>query len=245
MDMILLDWTRMGRLYCLAGVVAEGTGYRVVRPLLASKHGAAVRNVGWSPYLLDGHQRWEEFELVGPQEASPEAPHLEDLWVRALGPRRRLAPVDQRREILALTVPPPGEAPFGVPLARTRLAAYLQPGTGQRSLATLMMSGRGVRFDGSWRVGAVEPDLRVTLGLPDLNERQLPVKDHHLIRRAEAAAHDLPGRIQALHAAVQALGERVAVRVGLSRPFQGHGEAGPGACWLMADGFFSASDPEP
>ena len=66
MDLILLDWTRMGRTYCLAGVVAEGRTYRMIRPLLAKHRAAAVRNVGWSPYLLDGHCRWEVFEVVGP-----------------------------------------------------------------------------------------------------------------------------------------------------------------------------------
>src|SRR5262245_57022886 len=66
MEMILLDWTRMGKWYCLAGVVEQGGTFRVVRPLLAKFRAAPVRNVGWSAYLLDGHARWEIFELIAP-----------------------------------------------------------------------------------------------------------------------------------------------------------------------------------
>jgi hypothetical protein len=46
MEMILLDWTRMGKSFCLAGVVAEGRELRVVRPLLKCGWEAPVRNVG-------------------------------------------------------------------------------------------------------------------------------------------------------------------------------------------------------
>ena len=53
MDMILLDWTRMGKTYCLAGAVVQDGRYRVIRPLLARYHDAPVRNVGWSAYQLD------------------------------------------------------------------------------------------------------------------------------------------------------------------------------------------------
>jgi hypothetical protein len=245
MEMILLDWTRMGRLYCLAGVVADAAGYRVVRPLLVKHRAAPVRNVGWSPYLLDGHSRWEVFDLVGSEPPDPEPPHLEDLWVRALGPRRRTAPSAQRREILECTVPPADEPLFGVPLARTQHAAYLQPGTGRRSLVTLVVSPDAIRFEGSWRVGCPEPDLRVSLDLPDMGTRLIPVKDFHLLRRAEAAATDLNGRLSAMQEAIKAMGDPVAVRLGLSRTFVGRHDLGPGQCWLMADGFFSLMDPEP
>jgi hypothetical protein len=51
--MILLDWTRMGKTYCLAGVVVEGQFVRTVRPLLAKYRDAQVRNGGWSPFLID------------------------------------------------------------------------------------------------------------------------------------------------------------------------------------------------
>src|SRR3954462_4487621 len=111
--MVLLDWTRMGRTYCLAGAVIEAGAVRIVRPLLTKYHDAPVRNVGWSAYLLDGHSRWEIFELLGPQPALAEPPHVEDVWVRALRSRHRLASPGQRREILAATAAEPGEAAFG------------------------------------------------------------------------------------------------------------------------------------
>jgi hypothetical protein len=40
------------------------------------------------------------------------------------------------------------------------------------------------------------------------------------------------------------MGDQVAVRLGLSRAFNSRsGE--PGVCWLMADGFFSLTEPQP
>jgi hypothetical protein len=244
-DLILLDWTRMGRGYCLAGVVAEGRSYRTVRPLLAKLRDTPVRNVPWSAYLLDGHLRWEVFEVAGPQPTPAEPPHVEDLWVRAMRSRRRLATPDERRAVLAATAPLAGEPLFGGPLTSGRAAAYLPPGTGCRSLATVRVPARDLAFSAVCRTGATECDFRVTLPLPDVGERQLPVKDHHLLRRAEQAAADLEGRLRFLQDAVAGLGDSVAVRVGLSRPFQGDpGRAVPG-CWLMADGFFSGTDPQP
>src|SRR5438045_3182384 len=47
-DMILLDWTRMGRSYCLAGAVAQRDGFQIVRPLYFKYRESPVRNVGWS-----------------------------------------------------------------------------------------------------------------------------------------------------------------------------------------------------
>src|SRR4051812_32128699 len=110
--MVLLDWTRMGKSYCLAGAVTQDGSVRVVRPLLAKPRDAADRKMGWSPYLLDGHARWEVFELIAPQLAAPEPPHQEDLWVRSLRPRGRLAPPEQRRAILTATRTPPGQPTF-------------------------------------------------------------------------------------------------------------------------------------
>jgi hypothetical protein len=243
--MILLDWTRMGKWYCLAGAVVEGGGYRIVRPLQAKFREAPVRNVGWSAYLLDGHVRWEVFEIVGPQPAEPQPPHLEDLWVRGLRPRQRLADPAQRREILEATRNRTAEPTFGQALTLTRSAAYLPPGTGQRSLATTVVAPDRVTFTGLWREGAGEPDYRVSLGVPGLEGRSLPVKDHHLLCRIEHAAADLDGRLRELNAAVQQMGEQVAVRLGLSRAFQGDPGRAPAACWLMADGFFSLTDPQP
>lgn len=57
MDMVLLDWTRMGKTYCLAGVVQHDGQLRVVRPLPITRRAEAVRNIGWSPFLMDGHSR--------------------------------------------------------------------------------------------------------------------------------------------------------------------------------------------
>lgn len=245
MDLILLDWTRMGKTYCLAGVVVEGHFVRTVRPLLGRYRDAPVRNVGWSPFLVDGHQRWEVFELVGPETADAQPPHLEDVWVRSLRPRRQSVPPEQRRAILQSLAAKPGEVLFGTPLQTTRASAFLRPGTGQRSLATLIVPSVQVAFSATRREGAPEADVRATIGVLPLAGRPLPLKDHHLLLRAERAASDLNGLAQALTRAVRAMGERVAVRIGLSRPFQAGPQRGPGLCWLMVDGLFSVSDPQP
>src|SRR5438309_9995178 len=101
MDLILLDWTRMGKTYCLAGVVRQDGLYRVVRPMPRSNHPLPVRNIGWSPYQMDGRQRWQIFELVGPEKAPPLAPHLEDVWVRELRTSGHLADPATRLATLA------------------------------------------------------------------------------------------------------------------------------------------------
>src|SRR5262249_883798 len=105
--MVLLDWTRMGKSYCLAGAVEESGSYRIVRPLPGRFRTTPERTGGWSPFLLDGHRRWEVLELVDPEAASPQPPHVEDTWVRSLRPRRRLASADVRRRILQATARPP------------------------------------------------------------------------------------------------------------------------------------------
>jgi hypothetical protein len=243
--MILLDWTRMGRSYCLAGVAIEKGWVRTVRPLLSRCREAPVRNVGWSPFQIDGHQRWEVFELVKPEDALPEPPHLEDVWVRELKPRRRSAPVEQRRAVLESLAAKPGECIFGTPLLTTRASAYLRPRTGQRSLGTIVVPGGCISFMASHRQGVAEPDVRICIGVPPLDGRFLPLVDHHLRLRAERAAPDLNRQRQALNAAVQEMGERVVVRLGVSRPFQATPARGPGLCWLMVDGLFSLSDPQP
>jgi hypothetical protein len=242
--MILIDWTRMGRAYCLAGAVFQDEQWRIVRPLLTKFRESSVRAVGWSAYLMDGHTRWEIFELIGAQPAIPEPPHLEDLWVRAMKSRRSFALPEQRRAILAATTAPPIVPIFGSELATTRTAAYLPPGTGQRSLATVVVPSNRLRFETAWRQGNYEPDVRVELPLPAVGPRWLPVKDHHLLLRMERAASDLGQRIEFLGTAVQQMGKQVAVRLGLSRPFQGQTNQ-PSMCWLMADGFFFLADPQP
>jgi hypothetical protein len=245
MEMILLDWTRMGRSYCLAGVIRGGGGWRVVRPLPARHRDMPQHKVGWSAYKLDGHQRWEVFELVRPESDPGEAPHLEDLWVRDLTPYRIQISPGQRRAVLEATMAPAEEPLFGAPLSCTRAGAYLTPGTGQRSLTTVIVPGSQVTFRACQREGAEEADLRVELPLSELEGKQLMVKDHHLLRRAEEIATDPAGRAQALTDAVRQMGERVAVRLGLARPWQPTDGAGPALCWLMADGFFSLDDPQP
>ena len=244
MDMILVDWTRMGRTYCLAGAVFQDKQWRIVRPLLTKFCDAPVRNVGWSAYLMDGRRRWEIFELIGAQPAGPEPPHLEDLWVRALRPRRSLASPEQRRGILAATTAPPNVPIFGFALATTRTAAYLRPGTGQRSLATVVVPSSQLRFETVLRQGSFEPDVRVELPLPEVGKRCLPVKDHQLLLQMERVSSDLGQRNRFLDTTVRQMGEQVAVRLGLSRPFQVRTDE-PGRCWLMADGFFPLADSQP
>jgi hypothetical protein len=242
--MVLLDWTRMGRTYCLAGVVAEKGNYRVVRPLLSRYKTAPVRNAGWSPWLLDGHGRWEIFELVGPEPAEPQPPHVEDIWVRSLRPRRALAPVKQRCSILAATAIRSDEPLFGNALANTRAAAFLSPGSGQRSLITVRVPANQISFAAVRRQGAPEMDLRATLVLPEVGQRCLPVKDHFLLKTAEESGRPPNEQAALLSQAVCTMGDPVAVRIGLSRSFPSSAER-PGQCWLMADGFFSFSDPQP
>jgi hypothetical protein len=244
MEMILLDWTRMGRTYCLAGVVAEAGGCRVVRPLPSRQRHSPQRNVGWSPFLLQGHCRWEIFELVKPEPASGQRPHVEDYWVVSLRPRRKLAEVSLRRNILQRTLACPGESLFGDPLTLTRAGAYLQPGNGQRSLTTVLLPSKDIFFAGSWRIGALGSDIRVSLPLPDIGERQLAVKDYFLLQQAGQGGTTLQAQLDLLNAAIRRLGEQVAVRIGLSRAFPA-GDGEQGVCWLMADGFFSPSEPQP
>ncbi|MCI0682375.1 MAG: hypothetical protein L0Y71_09740 [Gemmataceae bacterium] len=244
LEIILVDWTRMGGTYCLAGAVPQ-QGYRIVRPLQVKNRSLPQRKFGWWFRPFEGHSRWEVFELVKPQAADPQPPHLEDLWVASLRPRGRVATVEERRAILEATLVTPGESLFGQPLQATRASAFLQPGAGQRSLATLKVRASSIVFAGSCRDGAVEPDFRVQLAVPDLGTRTLPVKDHHLLLRAKAAGPDVNQQVAALQAAVAGMGDTVAVRVGLSRPFRGSETSGAAAaCWLMADGFFSWADPQ-
>ena len=247
MEMILLDWTRMGRSYCLAGAVSDGGGWRIVRPLLAKNKTAAVRNVGWSAYLMDGHCRWEMFQLVGVKAAEAQPPHLEDIWVADLRSLKRLATPAQRRAVLEAGLRPEGEPLFGVRLMGTRAAAYLHPNTGVRSLATVLLRRGDISFTAAVRDGADEADCRVLLNLPGLEKRNFAVKDHFLLCRAEAAGGGPDERVRALTLAVSQMGETIAVRLGLTRAFAPvEGQAAkPGMCWLMADGFFSFDDPQP
>jgi hypothetical protein len=229
----------------LAGAVREDDVYRIVRPLPARGRDFPEHKVAWSGFQLDGHTRWEVFELVGPHVTTPQPPHVEDVWVRALQPRGRLVPPVERRAILAATTVPRGTPLFGEHLAANASAVYLRPGTGSRSLATLVVPAAAVRFTGYSRQGESEPDIRVTLSLEGFANRYVPVKDHHLLWRVEQGAGGIKGQLQSLHQTVRQMGDQVAIRLGLSRPFAPGSDLGPGYCWLMADGFFSLADPQP
>lgn len=245
LEMILLDWTRMGGTYCLAGAVPQ-QGYRIVRPLQVKNRSLPQRKFGWWFRLFERRSRWEVFELVKPAAPDPLPPHMEDLWVVSLRPRGRLASNEQRRAVLETTLAKPGEALFGTPLQATRASAYLQPGIGQRSLATVKVPATSITFAGSLREGAIEPDFRVQLPVADLGRRTLPVKDHHLLLRAKMAGPEVSQQIAALQAAIRGMGDDIAVRLGLSRAFASNDSGNTAsACWLMADGFFSWSDPQP
>ncbi len=247
MEFILCDWTRMGRAYCLAGAVFSAGGWSVVRPLQHRRGQVEVRNVGWSPYLLDGHCRWEVFDLVGLTTPPRELPHVEDVWVRGMSPLRRSATPAQRRAILQAGLRPDGEALFGQGMTTTRTSAYLEPGTGDRSLATIVVDRRSLHFSGLAREGRAAPEYRVTLDVPGLGTRSLPIVDHFLQRAAEEAGPEMPTRLREIERVVGQMGERVAVRLGLTRAFAPAGatQQAVRACWLMADGFFNFDDPQP
>jgi hypothetical protein len=242
--MVLLDWTRMGKVFCLAGVVSEGGTLRVVRPLPIYGRNAPVRNTGWPPDFLLGRCRWEVFELVGPEAAPPQPPHLEDVWVQTLRPRRRMAPPDFRRGVLRATQAPEDQPLFGAALKETRTSACLPPDTGSRSLVSVTVPVEQIAFTVAQRDGVDEPDYRVTLPIRGRKDRILSVKDHFLLQRAELASPTLEGRRRALELAVRQMGPEVVVRLGLSRAFQATPGRAQGACWLMADGFFSLTDPQ-
>jgi hypothetical protein len=243
-DVILVDWTRMGRSYCLAGAVVQGGQIRIVRPMPARARNATNPNIGWSPYLMDGHSRWEVFEMVQPKPISAVRPHLEDVSVQALRSRKQLATAPQRRAILRATLAPPDQSLFGAELSHSVSACYLEAGAGERSLTTLLVPSSEIQFTALWRDGATEPDYRVRLPLPGFSTPPiLPVKDHFLLVRAEKESTDLDVRLRVLRDVVRQMGEQIAVRLGLSRSFQA-ADGQPGRCWLMADGFFSAEDPQ-
>src|SRR6266568_1478050 len=168
MEMVLLDWTRMGKAFCLAGAVAQDGGYRIIRPLLANNRNAAARNIGWPAYLLNGRSRWEMFELIGTEPAEPQAPHREDCWVRSLRPRNQSTSRKERQAILEATAPKVGDSLFGAPLLPARIAAFLPPGTGQRSLTTMVLPSDEISFSFSQREGAPGPDIRVMLPVPPM-----------------------------------------------------------------------------
>ena len=270
--MILVDWTRMGKTFCVAGVVAEVPGWRTVRPLpvplrtpsrpraglrgviealiSGPKNTAAPsdpplpRNVGWFSNRLARVHRWDIVELMYPHSAEIEPPHTEDLWVCGLRPTGRSATLEERAAILRATSVRDTQLHFGVPLLTTRTSAYLRPGMGERSLVTVMVPSKDVCFVTSEREGAGGAEVRVNLRVPQVGTKLLPVKDHPLLCHAEQAAPgDLGEQAKVLRQAILQMGPTVAVRLGLSRGYDsGRGEP---RCWLMADGFFPTEVPSP
>ena len=114
---------------------------------------------------------------------------------------------------------------------------------GNRSLATVIVPAAQIQFVLSSRPERPVPDVRVRLEAPGFEGRVLPLKDHFLLLRAEHESLTPEGRLEFIKRAVRAMGDPVAVRVGLSRPYPPNAAAP--ACWLMADGFFSLADPMP
>jgi hypothetical protein len=266
MEMILLDWTRMGKAYCVAGLVPDGSGWRSVRPMPARPYGEKVaardgenittsfvqppsstvleplpRNVGWFANQLQNLQRWDWVQLLGPQPAEIERPHTEDILVRALRPIGRTVPTEQRAEILQGTVVQGYKPHFGVPLLHTRTSAYLKPGVGERSLVTVTAPAYELFFEASKREGAGDLDVRVRFKVPGVGVKELPVKDHFLLAEAEQGSGVEPVSLaRNLRQAVTKLGNTIAVRLGLSRGYGTGG--GERRCWLMADGFFPVNE---
>ncbi len=266
MSFVLLDWTRMGKGYCLAGAVVDGTAARTIRPLsIHHQRGAGApaglislirsffirdppaegdRRVGWPAFLMAGRSRWEVFKLASPRLATPESPHLEDTWVRSILPCKRLATPDERRIILQATTAETAEGLFGAPLRVSGSKTFLLPGEGERSLTTLMAPVGQIRFRAGRRTReSAATSIRVELPFPDLGLRTLPVTDHHLLSWAEQQSPRPEDQVDFLNGLVRQMGDRVAVRRGLSRPFAHEGA--PPVCWLMANGFFSMADPQP
>lgn len=265
MSFVLLDWTRMGKGYCLAGAVLDATDMRIIRPLSIhdQRGGSSLggllslirsffvrdlppegdRSVSWPAYLLTGRSRWEVLDLVSPRPATPQCPHLEDTWVRSLRPCKRLATPEQRRTILKATAAPTAGALFGAPLRVAGSKTLLLPGEGERSLSTLLVPAGQIGFHSNRRAReSAQASRRVDLPFPDLGLRTLPVTDHHLLTWAEQQAQRSGDQAEALNDLVRQMGETVAVRLGLSRPFAGEGQP---VCWLLANGFFSLTDPQP
>lgn len=242
--MILVDWTRLGKSYCLAGAVEEGGSFRIVRPLLPTPAGSSWPNSGWSAYLMDGRRRWEMLDMIGPMPAPAKPPHTEDVWVRDLKPTGLSAAAETRREILSATVCHDCNELFNAPLQVNRQSAFLCASAGTRSLATIVVAAEQIEFSIVWFDGQAEPDLRARLPVPGLGSRVLAVKDHHLLCRVEAACPRYEHRVGDLTDRIRAMGPTVAVRLGLSRPYSGGGKDKPAVCWLMADGFFSLENPQ-
>jgi hypothetical protein len=130
---------------------------------------------------------------------------------------------------------------FGTPLLHTRTSAFLVPGIGERSLVTIEARSEFLFFQASKREGVDGVDVRVRIDVPGVGVKEIPVKDHLLLSKAEQEAGAEPIHLaRCLRHAVVQMSDRVAVRLGLSRGY--HGGRGQERCWLMADGFFPLDD---
>jgi hypothetical protein len=199
----------------------------------------------WSPFQLDGHSRWEVFEVIAPEPAPPQAPHLEDAWVISLRSRHGLATSGQRRAVLQATLVPEGQPLFGAALRRDKQKAYLLANEGSRSLTSVAVRQKQIELFVERSAYKPEAVYRVRLHIPELDGLVIPFKDHFLLGRAEQASPTEAGRLRALQQAITQMGETVIVRLGVSRPYVHARSSSLPVCWLMADGFFSLSDPQP
>ena len=187
MDMILCDWTRMGRTYCLAGAVfSAGLDLRSAGAAHAPGSGPQRRLVAVPAgrSLPLGNVR-----AVGATTPPPEPPHVEDRWVRSLRRWALATPAERRAVLLA------GTRPCGKPFWRPVFPlGDGEPGSGdgERSLVTVVVDRRSLSFTGVTRQGRAGPDYRATLDVPGLGTRRLPVVDHGLLRTAEVAGTELP-----------------------------------------------------
>jgi Dual OB-containing domain len=238
---ILVDWTRMGDHYCLAGFEVHGDWVRTVRPLQAHLRRDDARGKGWSALSVAGRGRWELFDLVHPQPAASQPPHREDVWVRDLVSTHTFAPPELRQFVLRATDSVTTDGLFGEPLRASRSGRFLDPGRGRRSLTTLLVRADRIRFDHC--PDTTRHAVRVRIGVPGLEDSSLPVTDHHLLLHAERQAPQPRQVVAEAQRRIDGMGSTVAVRFGLSRPYA-PGDAGEPVCWLMANGFFSLADPE-
>jgi hypothetical protein len=246
MELVLVDWTQMGDFYCLAGAISQRGSICFVRPLPIRTRKSSSTFNGWPAPRIDGHMRWEVFDMIDPSPEQALPPHLEDAWVRDLRPCRKSVTAEWRRAILEAGVAQPDTPIFGVELKQLPSGScYLDPNTGNRSLATVMLPSAELQFTAHQCDGADASNNRyhVRLNLPGHSAAILAVKDYLLLRQAREYSTNLDSQVSFLNEAVRQMGARICVRLGLARPVS-LATGQPGRCWLMADGFFSPDDPQ-
>ena len=119
------------------------------------------------------------------------------------------------------------------------------PNEGVRSLTSVAVRQQQIELFVQRRNYKPDVDFRVRLHVPELEGLVIPFKDHFLLNRAEQAATTDAERLASLKTALAETGEPLIVRLGVSRPYAQQGSSSLPVCWLMADGFFSANDPQP